>query len=217
MGTPELRKRECLWNAFVTRQQRSLPTPITMFAIDKYVLKTLIKQPAEFDSYDIPNQRKGDLLYLHDRFEPEIASTQSDMNDDKWDIDKKLREMGVDPLTNTEIGICLANIPTYSSFNVRIALTIFGQGTRLLFLQNEGNHSLWPFFNMMARHLFNSRDGYPQEVTRFFNDECKMRDGISITSILQRSSKPLGFKKPLFKDTYSALNPMILLKAWPAD
>ena len=45
--------------------------------------------------------------------------------------------MGVDPLTNTEKGICLANIPTYSSFNVRIALTIFGQGTRLYFYKTS--------------------------------------------------------------------------------
>ena len=102
--------------------------------------------------------------------------------------------MGVDPLTNTEKGICLAKIPIYSSFNVRIALTIFGQGMRLLFLQNEQNLSLWPYFNMMARHIFNSSDGYPQEMTRLYNEDCKMRDGISMTSILQRSSKPLGFK-----------------------
>jgi hypothetical protein len=46
---------------------------------------------------------------------------------------------------------------------------------------------------MMAKDLFNSRDGYSKEMTRFCNEECKMRDGISITSILQRSSKPLGF------------------------
>ena len=50
---------------------------------------------------------------------------------------------------------------------------------------------------MMAKQLFNSnsRDGFSNEMTRFCNDECKMRDGISnsITSILQRSSKPLGF------------------------
>ena len=106
-----------------------------MFAIDEYVLKTLIKQPAEFDSYDIPNQRRNDLLRLHDHFQPE--SSQSVLNDNKWECDKNLREKGTDPLTNTEKDICLANIPTYSSFNVRIALTIFGQGTRLFFLQNE--------------------------------------------------------------------------------
>jgi hypothetical protein len=164
-----------------------------MFVIDEYVLKTLINQPAEFDSYDIPNQRKKDLLRLHDRFEPEIASTQSDMNDYKWEIDKKLREIGVDRLTNTEKGICLAKIPTYSSFKVRIALIIFGQGTRLLFLQNERNHSFWSYFNMMAKNLFNSRYGYSKEMARFCNEERKMRDGISITSILQSSSKPLGF------------------------
>jgi hypothetical protein len=48
---------------------------------------------------------------------------------------------------------------------------------------------------MMAKQLFNSnsRVGFSTEMTRFCNDECKMRDGISITSILQRSSKPLGF------------------------
>ena len=86
-GLPSYANGNCLWNAFVTRQQRTLPTPVNMRVIDEYVLKTLIKQPAEFDSYDIPNQRKGDLLHLHDRFEPEIASTQSEMNDDKWDID----------------------------------------------------------------------------------------------------------------------------------
>jgi hypothetical protein len=166
-----------------------------MFAIDEYVFKTLIYKPAEFDSYDIPNQRRIDLLRLHDHFQPE--SSQSVLNDNKWECDKKLRETGVDPLTNTEKGICLANIPTYSSFNVRIALTIFGQGTRLFFLQNERNHSFLSFFNMMAKQLFNSnsRDGFSNEMTRFCNDECKMSDGISnsITSILQRSSKPLGF------------------------
>ena len=58
-----------------------------MFAIDEYVLKTLIKQPAEFDSYDIPNQRKGNLLYLHDHFQPEFS--QSVLNDNKWECDKK--------------------------------------------------------------------------------------------------------------------------------
>ena len=166
-----------------------------MFAIDEYVLKTNINQPAEFDSYDIPNQRRNDLLRLHDHFQPE--SSQSVLNDNKWECDKNLREKGTDPLTNTEKGICLANIPTYSSFNVRIALTIFGQGTRLFFLQNERNHFLGSYFNMMAKQLFNSnsRDGFSNEMTRFYNEECKMRDGISnsITSILQRSSKPLGF------------------------
>ena len=60
-----------------------------MHVIDEYFLKTLIIQPAEFDSYDIPNQRKKDLLRLHDRFEPEIASTQSNMNAYKWESDKK--------------------------------------------------------------------------------------------------------------------------------
>ena len=126
-GLPSYANGNCLWNAFVTRKERTLPTPITMFAIDEYVLKTLIKQPAEFDSYDIPKKRKGNLLHLHDHFQPE--SSQSVLNDNKWECDKNLREKGVDPLTNTETGICLANIPTYSSFNVRIALTIFGQGT----------------------------------------------------------------------------------------
>ena len=52
-----------------------------MFAIDKYVLKTTIYKPAEFDNYDIPNQRKKDLLRLHDHFEPEIASSQFNRND----------------------------------------------------------------------------------------------------------------------------------------
>ena len=66
-----------------------------MFAIDEYVLKTLIYKPAEFDSYDIPNQRENDLLRLHDHFQPEIASSQSVLNDYKWECDKKLREMGV--------------------------------------------------------------------------------------------------------------------------
>ena len=94
-----------------------------MRVIDEYVLKTLIKKPAEFESYDIPNQRKEDLLYLHDHFQPE--SSQSVLNDNKWECDKNLREMGVNPLTNTETCICLANIPTYSSFNhlwARIAI-----------------------------------------------------------------------------------------------
>ncbi len=98
----------CLWNAFVTRQQRILPTPITMFAIDEYVFKTLIYKPAEFDSYDIPNQRRNDLLRLHDHFQPE--SSQSVLNDNKWECDKNLREKGVDPLTNKEEGICLDQV-----------------------------------------------------------------------------------------------------------
>jgi hypothetical protein len=176
-----------------------------MFAIDEYVLKTLIYEPAEFDSYDIPNQRKNDLLRLHDHFQPE--SSQSVLNDNKWECDKNL------------LGICLANIPTYSSFNVRIALTIFGQGMRIFFLQNERNHSFWSYFNMMAKQLFNSnsRDRFSNEMARFYNEEYKMGDGISnsITSILQRSSKPLGFASDYVQR--SALNLMILLKAWPAD
>ena len=53
---------------------------------------------------------------------PEIASSQSSRNDSKWDCEKKLREMGMDPLTNKEEGICFAKVPSYSSFNVRIAL-----------------------------------------------------------------------------------------------
>ncbi len=81
---------------------------------------------------------------------------------------------------------------SYSSFNVRIALTILGQGTRLLFLQNEQQFSLLSQFNLMAMQLFNSRDSSSLVMNRIVNEECKIGDG-SITSILQRSSKPLGF------------------------
>ena len=70
--------------------------------------------------------------------------------------------MGIDPLTNKEEGICYAKIPSYSSFNLRIALTIFGQGTRLLFLQNEQQYSLLLQFNLMAMQLFNSRESSSQ-------------------------------------------------------
>ena len=108
-----------------------------------------------------------------------------------YDLPKDTSQNGGDWVPET--GICLAtNIPTYSSFNVRIASTIFGQGTRLLFLQNERTYSLWSYLTMMAKQLFNSRYSYSQEMTRFVNEECTIRDG-SITSILQRSSKPLGF------------------------
>ena len=191
-GLPRYANDNCLWNAFVTRQDRILPTPITMFAIDEYVLETSLYKPAEFDSYDIPNQRQNDLLRLHDQFVPEIASSQS--NDSKWDCEKRLREMGTDPLTNKKEGICFAKVPSYSSFNVRIALTIFGQGMRLLNLQNEQQYTLLlSQFNLMAMQLFNSRDSSSQVImNRFVNEECKIGDG-SITSILQRSSKPLGF------------------------
>ncbi len=103
-GFPRYANGNCLWNAFVTRQQRIFPTPITMFAIYEYVLKTRKYKPAEFDSYDIPNQRDNDLLCLHDHFQPE--SSQSVLNDYKWECDKKLRETRVDLLTNTEKGIC---------------------------------------------------------------------------------------------------------------
>ena len=70
--------------------------------IDEYVLETSLYKPAEFYSHDIPNQRQNDLLRLHDQFMPEIASSQSSRNDSKWDCEKKLREMGTDPLTNKE-------------------------------------------------------------------------------------------------------------------
>ena len=100
--------------------------------------------------------------------------------------------MGVDPLTNKEEGICFAKIPNYSSFNVRIALTIFGQGMRLLNLQNEQQYTFLSQFNLMAMQLFNSRDSSSQVMNQIVNEECKMGDS-SITSILQRSSKPLGF------------------------
>ena len=73
-----------------------------MFAIEEYVLETSIYKSAEFDSYDIPNQWKKDLLRLHNHFVPEIASSQSSRNDSKWDCEKKLREIGTDPLTNKE-------------------------------------------------------------------------------------------------------------------
>ena len=100
--------------------------------------------------------------------------------------------MGIDPLTNKEEGIFYTKIPSYSSFNVPIALTIFEQGTRLLYLQNEQQYSLLSQFNLMAMQLFNSRDSSSQVMTRFVNEECKIRDG-SITSISQRSSKHFGF------------------------
>ena len=67
-----------------------------MFAIDKYVLRTDIYTPAEFDNYGIPKQRKNDLFRLYDHFEPEIASSQSNRNDSKWECDQKLRELGID-------------------------------------------------------------------------------------------------------------------------
>ena len=71
-----------------------------MFVINEYVLKTRINKPAEFDSYDIPEQRKNDLLRLHDHFQPE--SSQSVLNDNKWECDKNLRKKRVDPLTYRE-------------------------------------------------------------------------------------------------------------------
>ena len=92
LGLPSYANENCLWNAFVTRQQRSLPTPVNMRVIDEYVLRTFIKQPAEFDSYDIPNQRKNVFLCLHDHFQPE--SSQSVLNDNKWECDKKPARKG---------------------------------------------------------------------------------------------------------------------------
>ena len=85
-----------------------------MFAIDKYVLKTDIYKPAQFDSYDIPKQRTKDLFRLYDRFEPEIASSQSNINDStKWKCDKKLHALEIDLLTNKEECICFAKIPIF--------------------------------------------------------------------------------------------------------
>ena len=152
-----------------------------MFAIDKYVLRTDIYKPAEFDSYYIPKQWKNDFFRLYDHFEPGIASSQSNRNDSKWECDKYKEE-----------GICFAKILSYSSFKVRIALTIFGQGTRLLFLQNERTYLSLSQLTLMATQLFHSREGSSEVMNRFVNEECKNEDG-SITSILQRSSKPLGF------------------------
>ncbi len=63
-----------------------------IFAIDEYVFKTNINQPAEFDSYDIPNQRRNGLLRLHDHFQRE--SSQSVLNDNKWECDKKTARKG---------------------------------------------------------------------------------------------------------------------------
>ena len=63
-----------------------------MRVIDEYILKTLIKQPAEFDRNDIPNHRKVDLLRLHNPFQPE--SSQSVLNDNKWECDKKPARKG---------------------------------------------------------------------------------------------------------------------------
>ena len=41
----------CLWNAFVTRQDRILPTPVTMFAIDEYVSPISGLYPKSFFLY----------------------------------------------------------------------------------------------------------------------------------------------------------------------
>ena len=86
-----------------------------MFAINKYVLKTDIYKPAQFDSYDIPKQRtKICFVYTIHRFEPEIASSQSNINDStKWKCDKKLHALEIDLLTNKEEGICFAKIPIF--------------------------------------------------------------------------------------------------------
>ncbi len=101
-GLPRYANGNCLWNAFVTGKDRILPTPANMFVINEYVLKTSIYKPAEFDSYDIPNQRENDLLRLHFLFEPEIASSQSSRNASKWECEKELRALGMDALTNKE-------------------------------------------------------------------------------------------------------------------
>ncbi len=204
LDAPGLRRfvnGNCLWIAFVSGKDRILQPVVNQFAIDKYVLRTDIYKPAEFD-----------LFCLYDRFEPEIVSSQSNMNDSKWECDKNLRALGVDPLTNKEEGICFAKIPNYSSFNVRIALTIFEQVKRLFLLQNEQTYSSLSQLTLMATHLFKSRDGSSQVMNLFVNEECKEGDN-RIAVILQRSSKPLGFRQA----TNSELNPMILLELWPAE
>ena len=73
LDAPGLRRfvnGNCLWIAFVSGKDRILQPVVNQFAIDKYVLRTDIYKPAEFD-----------LFCLYDRFEPEKVSSQSNMND----------------------------------------------------------------------------------------------------------------------------------------
>ena len=68
----------------------------------------------------------------------------------------------------------------------------------------------------MAKHFFSSRDSTSEEMNRFVDEVCRKGDDGSITGILQMSLL-VSDQQPMLKDMNSALNPMILLKLWPAD
>ena len=115
----------CLWNEFISRKERMLPTEDDEDDIDKHVRWYNMTKAAEFDRtiipYEIRENLKNRCRYLssaNSSDEEEAtspsnlkASSPSNQNDSKWD---SFFLNGI--VTETaEQGICLATTPTNSS------------------------------------------------------------------------------------------------------
>ena len=193
----------CLWNAFISGQERVLPAEELDDDIENYVRWYDMTTAAEFDRSIIPVVQRDRLKNIcrflrstdsSDEDESESpsnlkASSPSDQDDSKWE---SFFLNGIVTETAAQ-GICLAKTPTYSSLNARIALTIMGQATRLFVLQNKQVSQFVSKWSGMAMKLFpsstNSIDG---KVTQFINDVCS--GGESIDIILFRSSTLFRFE-----------------------
>jgi hypothetical protein len=102
-----------------------------------------LRNAATFESYDISEESK---IIVRKAFEEAFkspsqsisTSSQTAATNDKWLCDKfNSKFEHLKPIVNSEVGIRLANLLPQSSLNAIVALTILGQGTRLLILQNE--------------------------------------------------------------------------------
>jgi hypothetical protein len=191
----------CLWNAFISGEERILPTE-DLDDIEKYVRWYDMTNAAEFERPVIWKVQRDRLKCIcryvsstdsSDEGEAKSpsnlkASSSSNKDDSKWD---SFFLNGI--VTETaEQGICLATTPTNSSLNARIALTIMGQATRLFVLQNKQVSQFVSKWSGMAKKLFPSTNSIDGTVTQFINDVCS--GGESIDIILFRSSTLFRFE-----------------------
>ena len=136
---------------------------------------TLRSSSSDFEEDDRKDDREDDKEEESISQSNLQATSQSNLNDYQWDSEKALRESGsepylCDPKTNKALGICFANIPTHSSLNARLVLTIMGQVTRLLILQIGQLLSAYCVKCLpMMKELFAKK--YPHMFVKEFIDE----------------------------------------------
>ena len=162
----------CLWNAFVLNEtwfhQNQLQETIELVSMSN------LGNAATFESYDISEEskiivRKAFAEAFKSPSQSISTSSQTAASNDKFRCDKFNTKYQLQPIVNFEVGIRLAKLLPQSSLNAIVALTILGQGTRLLILQNE-TELFQKWLHMTAR-LF-SHHGPPSPDREYIALHC---------------------------------------------